>query len=84
MKKKGKSNNTDITNTSWYLPNSQNLVSDGPYQFAEVVNKIFLYQLHMDDFVWGTHLPEKRWYRLFELECFQGYLEVLKMMKLTN
>lgn len=62
---------------SWYLPSSQGLNYEGPYDFLEIVSKIETGQLHMDDFTWGPELPEKRWYRFYELEIFSPYLKAL-------
>lgn len=52
---------------SWYLPNDETIIPDGPFSTEEVLIKIKAGELKADQFVYGNHFQEMRWARVCEL-----------------
>lgn len=59
---------------SWYLPDLENGDVMGPLSQDEVEIMLTKDQIGLDDFIWGSHLKFKRWYRIFEVEEFKHHL----------
>lgn len=57
-------------NHSWYLPNEETIIPDGPFSFGEIVARLEKGELKLDQFIYGSHFSEMRWARISELPEF--------------
>jgi hypothetical protein len=55
---------------SWYLPNEETIIPDGPYSHDEILAKLQRGDLKIDAFIYGSHFSELRWSRISELPEF--------------
>lgn len=57
-------------NHSWYLPNEETIIPDGPFSFEEILARLEKGELKLDQFIYGSHFSETRWARISELPEF--------------
>lgn len=59
-----------VKNNSWYLPNDETIVPDGPFTSDEILARLQRGELKIDHFIYGSHFEEMRWARIGELPEF--------------
>lgn len=66
-----------MSEPKWFLPNEQTLRAEGPFGTEDILQKLSQHEIDYQDFIWSGDLPQKRWYRIYELDVFH------KLMKPT-